>query len=466
MIVLVSALVIYALITSIGASPAYALYVGRYVSVKVAESKGAPRGVVIFFSGRQGLTRLDRAEAEAIANDGTLVAEIDTRTYLRRLDKDNEKCHRVALDAEILSRFLQRDRHLPNYLTPVVAGVGEGGTLAELILAEAPPNTIARAVSIDPSDSIESRRPICSDLPTTRRRNGFGYGAPKKLNAPWTVVFTRDAKKSDRNYITKLHGDGAPIDLRELVSNETLADALRSLIAAHLVAVPSPKAPKIPEAPKIDISSLPLAVLTVNHPSKVMAIVLSGDGGWRDLDKTVAEDLQHKGVPVVGLDSLRYFWSKKTPQQIASVVAGLIEMFTARWHTNKVALVGYSFGADVMPFVYNRLPPNVRGEVVILALMGLSKSADFQISVGGWLGEPPGPDALPVVPEADKVPSSLMQCFYGENESDTACPTLQKRGVETYRRSGGHHYDGNYGALADLIMAGIKERTGITVSLK
>jgi type IV secretory pathway VirJ component len=466
MLVLVSALVILAFITGITASPAYALYVGRYVSVKVAEPKGGPRGVVLFFSGRQGLTQRDQADAQALAHGGALVAEIDSRVYLRRLDTDDEKCHQVALDAEILSRHLQRDRHLPNYLTPAVVGVGEGGTLAELILVEAPPVTVARAISIDPSDTIDSRRPICSNLVTTRSESGFRYGAPKKLTAPWVVVFTDGARKNDREHIRKLQSEGAPIDIHDLASNQRLADALQSLIAPHLVQVPSPKAPKIPEAEKIDISSLPLAVLPVDHPSKIMAVVLSGDGGWRDLDRTVAEDLQQKGVPVVGLDCLRYFWSKKTPQQIASVVAGLIERFAEQWHTNKVALVGYSFGADVMPFVYNRLPPALRDKVVIVALMGLSKSADFEISVGGWLGEPPGPDALPVMPEADKVPSRLMQCFYGEDESDTACPTLQKRGVETYRRRGGHHFDGNYGALADLIMTGIKQRSGITVSAK
>ena len=72
---------------------------------------------------------------------------------------------------------------------------------------------------------------------------------------------------------------------------------------------------------------MPLTELPVDHPSKLMAILLSGDGGWRDLDKTIAEDLQQQGIPVVGLDTLRYFWSKKTPQQTADVVAALIQTF-------------------------------------------------------------------------------------------------------------------------------------------
>jgi type IV secretory pathway VirJ component len=211
---------------------------------------------------------------------------------------------------------------------------------------------------------------------------------------------------------------------------------------------------------------LPIAELPVQHPSKLMAVLLSGDGGWRDLDKTVAEDIQQQGIPVVGLDTLRYFWSKKTPEQTADVVAALIQTFMAKWHAEKVALIGYSFGADVMPFAYNRLPPNLRAHVILLSLLGLSKSADFEISVRGWLGEPSGADALPVLPEATKIAPSLIQCFYGHDETDTACPALQARGVETFRRNGAHHYDGNYGALADAILAGFKQRAGLSSNLK
>ena len=49
-----------------------------------------------------------------------------------------------------------------------------------------------------------------------------------------------------------------------------------------------------------------------------MAVIYSGDGGWRDIDKDIAGALQEKGIPVVGVDSLRYFWSEKTPDQVAA----------------------------------------------------------------------------------------------------------------------------------------------------
>jgi len=78
----------------------------------------------------------------------------------------------------------------------------------------------------------------------------------------------------------------------------------------------------------------------VEKPAGLMAIVLSGDGGWRDLDKTIAEDLQRQGVPVVGWDSLRYFWSRKTPEQTARDLAAVMEAYMDKWKAEKVALIG------------------------------------------------------------------------------------------------------------------------------
>jgi len=463
MIGLGRALAFIAAVCCLCASPAYALDVGRYGSIKIAEPKGQPSGVVIFFSGRTGLLTADEITAQTIANGGALVAEVDSRRYLHRLDKLNEKCHALVYDAEWLSRQLQRERRVPNYLTPIVAGVGDGGTVAEMIMIQAPSATIAGAVSLDPSETIASRRPICSDLLTTARRDGFRYGVPKKLPGFWIVGLTHEVRRADRAYILRLHNEGAPVDLHELPRSVTAGGALRSLIELHL-AKERPTVANVSKAP--DVSGLPLAELPVEHPSKLMAVVLSGDGGWRDLDKTIAENLQRQGVPVVGLDSLRYFWSRKTPGQTASVVASVIETFMARWSAEKVALIGYSFGADVIPFAYNRLPPSLRDHLVLIALLGLSKSADFEISVGGWLGEAPGADALPVLPEATKIPARLMQCIYGQDETDTACPTLELRGVETFRRNGGHHFDGNYAALAELILAGFKQRAGLSSGQK
>jgi hypothetical protein len=42
-----------------------------------------------------------------------------------------------------------------------------------------------------------------------------------------------------------------------------------------------------------------------------MAVVVSGDGGWAGIDRDLGEELAREGLPVVGLNSLQYFWKPR-----------------------------------------------------------------------------------------------------------------------------------------------------------
>ncbi len=64
-----------------------------------------------------------------------------------------------------------------------------------------------------------------------------------------------------------------------------------------------------------------------------MAIVLSGDGGWRDIDSELGSVLAEGGVPVVGLDSLRYFWQERSPKQTATDLERIVKTYGALWKT-------------------------------------------------------------------------------------------------------------------------------------
>jgi len=423
---------------------------GRYGKVKLIKPEH-PRGFVIFFTDPNETSAANDAAEAALANAGALVVEVNTPSYLKRLDSEKEKCHQLVGDAEGLSHQLQRSLNFSRYLTPVLVGRGEGGTLAELALAEAPAVTIGGAASLDPSGVVQSAKPMCMDGSVQTMQQGFRYGTVKSLPGYWAVGLTPGASDRARDYVSAMQRAGVPVEFHKVSGTAPVGEVLAALIAPHW-------AKSITAANAI--ANLPLVELPVQHPSKLMAIVLSGDGGWRDLDKTIAEDLQQQGIPVVGWDSLRYFWSKKTPGQTAKDLAFVIDAYRAKWHADKVVLIGYSFGADVLPFAYDRLPQDARSHIVLLALLGFAKSADFEIRVGGWLGMPAGPAALPVIPATAMIAPGLMQCFYGEHEGDTACPVLAKRGVQVIRTHGGHHFNGDYGPLEKDILSGLEQRVG------
>jgi type IV secretory pathway VirJ component len=123
-----------------------------------------------------------------------------------------------------------------------------------------------------------------------------------------------------------------------------------------------------------------------------------------------------------------------------------------------VILLGYSFGAGILPFAINRLPAPERARIRQISLLGLVKFALFEFHVTEWLGVGGDADGRPVLPEIAKLDPALVQCFYGTEEQDTACRASEFDQAERIETGGGHHFDGNYAALAEKILAGAKRR--------
>ncbi|QQC64576.1 virulence factor family protein [Paraburkholderia ginsengisoli] len=388
---------------------------GRYGDVTVTQPAGPLRGFVVLYSQAGGWSEADQQSADALAKAGALTVGVDTARYAANLSAKKETCHQLVGDAEALSHQLERQSQSSHYFAPIVAGTGQGATLAMHVLEQAPSNTIAGAVSVDAEHALDARFKPCAPDPTIIRDKVPGF------------VEKASTGNADRARLV-------------------------ALLTPHLQAV---------STADDDVSDLPLIELPAAHPNGLMAIVISGDGGWRDLDKTIAQALQKDGVSVIGWDSLRYFWSEKPPAQTSRDLARVMQTYGARWNAQHIALVGYSFGADVMPFAYNRLPEAQRAKVSLIALLGFAPDADFQIRVGGWLGMPASDKALKVRPELTKVPPAMVQCFYGADEKDTLCPALDKTGIEVIRTSGDHHFGGNYNVLERRILNAFKKQSGV-----
>ena len=60
------------------------------------------------------------------------------------------------------------------------------------------------------------------------------------------------------------------------------------------------------------------------------------------------------------------------------------------------------------------------------------------------------------VPEADlsALPADRVLCIYGEKDLQSACPTLEGSGAKVIKTGGGHHFDGDYPALARHVLDG------------
>ncbi|HEY2386479.1 MAG TPA: AcvB/VirJ family lysyl-phosphatidylglycerol hydrolase [Candidatus Binatia bacterium] len=398
---------------------------GRLGPVRIIAPRGPSAGTLFLFSDANGWTPALDDAARRLAAGGAIVVGVDLATYLENLRSSTDGCHYVVAEIEALSHRLEREMQMESYRTPVLVGVGPGATLAYAALAQAPAVTIAGAGGVDPVPTLATRVPFCPGAPATADpAGGFRYASGIPLPAAWRTIASG-------------------------------GDVARALID---VATPMLVQPRVADAIVAALPELPLTVLSAPNRGPLAAIIYSGDGGWRDLDKTIGEALADRGVPVIGVDSLRYFWHEKTPERVATDLSSIMTAAGAVWGRKWFVLVGYSFGAGVLPFAVNRLSPEDRAQIVEISLLGLEPRAPFEIEVTGILGRAPSATAPLVAPEAQHLEPDLVQCFYGEQDTSTLCrdPILAR--AELVRTSGSHHFDGNYAALADRILSGAERR--------
>lgn len=380
-----------------GTADAELLSHGRFENVAIYKPAGEVRQVILFLSGDQGWDASVGIMASVLANDGALVAGIDLPRFRAALLKQDDPGTQPVGDLENLSHFVQAYFQLPTYLTPILVGYEAGATLAHATAARAAAGLFAGALSVGPGTGVEL---------------------------------------SDHSHTSKV---GWMPQLRGGIARLT-----------------GGKSERLPPPPA-SLSDLPIVEVPANAiASDLFVVFLSGDGGWAGLDQNVAKALAVRGIPVAGLDSLRYFWKKRTPESLAVDLDRAIRYYATHWQRSRVLLIGYSQGADVLPFALNRLPVVARGLVSYTALIGISRSAMFEFHLTNWISN--GRGGLDVLPEMKKLSSNDTMCIYGADDKESICPELSTSQTRVMQLPGGHHFDGNYDHVAEMILTQANQR--------
>lgn len=233
--------------------------------------------------------------------------------------------------------------------------------------------------------------------------------------------------------------------------------ALKALLLALPLLAPLSMATQAATAGTPGTPALPAGTLIENRTpddgNRDLAVILSGDGGWADLDRQLGTVLAARGISVLGFDCMKYFWDTRSPDATARDVNATLAAYLKAWHKDRLVLIGFSFGAAVLPFVLTRMDDPLKSRVALAAMLGSNTYANWEIHWGDWLHDEPHKSALPVLPELAKVQGVRTLCVYGaEEEANSVCPTLPAGTAEVLRLPGGHHFDGNYEALASQIL--------------
>ena len=304
----------------------------------------------------------------------------------------------------------------------LVGGIETGAAYAWRWLASQP-NNQARAVSV----GFSLEQPDCPDPLPQHADHG-----------QWRVAWN----------------DSPDDDTALFIRNQPDAE---TLISPYDTPLPQVLFTQIKRSLKGQSDSIPVIEGPASEPaSDTLTLFYSGDGGWRDLDRDIAERMAAKGFPVVGVDVLRYFWQHKSMEQGAADLEQLMQSYRDKWGIRRFVLAGYSFGADLLPAFYAQLHPSDQNSIDALLLLALARSGSLEIEVTGWLGQ--AGTEFATGPALAKVPAKKVLCVYGLEEVEESGCTQSGIVGEQLALPGGHHFDENYAALAERLMEAIRQR--------
>ena len=194
--------------------------------------------------------------------------------------------------------------------------------------------------------------------------------------------------------------------------------------------------------------NLPTIESVTNHKSDFYIIFLTGDLGYRHFEKIIIHDLNVMKVPVVVLNAKKYFRSAKSPDQLSHDLEFIINQYNRKWSQDKVVFIGYSMGADVLPFAVNRLEDKYRQQLNDIILIGPSQKAIFRLRPTDYLfEEKKGTD---IYSELLKMKAQRSYIICDDKEFSICRKNLE--GVSDHDfLGGGHHFGRHHTLLSKLI---------------
>ncbi|MES2676401.1 MAG: AcvB/VirJ family lysyl-phosphatidylglycerol hydrolase [Pseudomonadota bacterium] len=386
------------------------------------------------------------------------VAAIASQTLLTAMT-NTTNCLDLAETLQSISNDLQKSLKIDGDELPILVGDHEGAAIVYAALTQTNKHYFHAGISINFTPHIMTDVPLCSQntVKDTTNQIALTQLSPQEhLSTNW-YIFQSAANAEDT----------ATTDFIDQVNNAKLTIAKNNANPAHADNDPIIQAAQILQwlDPRLSdqvtssntLSNLPIIeVPTEVDPPKMLAVLITGDGGWAEIDKQIAKILAEKGIPTVALDSLSYFWRARTPEETAQHIDDVINQYREKWKTQKVILIGYSFGADVLPFIANKLSDHNKTDIALVALLAMGKTAAFEFRLSSWLNADTSPNRLPILPELKSMQWANSICIYGLDDKETGCTQTTDVGVKIMSMAGDHHFNKNYELLVQHIIDSIK----------
>jgi len=204
---------------------------------------------------------------------------------------------------------------------------------------------------------------------------------------------------------------------------------------------------------------LPAKAAADPRQPRAVALYLSGDMGFHaGLGRNVADRLTRRGIPVVTENSLRFFRTRRTPEEAGAMIAQGLRRAIAVDPKARLLLLGQSFGADIIAPSLPYVPTALRRRIAFIGLIVPGATRQWRASPSEIFSfNEPEEEAATAARRLSWTP---LLCVHGAEETASLCPALRQPNVTRLQLSGGHplHHDAD--AVSAALLAAIGRSLG------
>jgi type IV secretory pathway VirJ component len=332
-------------------------------------------------------------------------------------------------------------------------GYSSGATLVYGILAQSLPGTFIGGISIGFCSDIELPKMLCQRNGLTEKVDVEGKSyflqPDSKLGNPWIVLQGQLDKVCEYSVVADFVSKTTDAELIALPKvghgfskwsdfMPQWKDAFNRLTGKNEKDQP-------PDANVDKVKNIPLVITLAKIQSKdaPIALLISGDGGWYSFEQSIADNLAKLGISSIGLDAKKYFWKRRSPEEASGDMAESLSYYAREWGKDRFVLIGYSLGAEIVPFIINRLPGEMKSKTVSAVLLSPGTTTDFEIHISNMLGMGNRQNTYNVTDEILKMQSVPTIIIFGDGEKTSIPGLLTETSVKVRTIPGDHHYKFN-----------------------
>jgi len=435
---------------SIAGSQPDSVSVAPFGKVYIYNPKSTSSNVVIMISGDGGWKSGVVSFAQEFSKMNNLVIGVDILRYFKDLRQRPDDCYHVAADFVELATAIEKKYNFPEYKPAVIMGYSSGATLVYGILAQSRPGTFIGGISIGFCPDIELPKMLCETNGLTEKVDVTGKSyflePDARLGNHWIVLQGKLDKVCNFEEVADFVGKTTDAELITLPGTghgfskwgEFMPQWKEAFI--RLTEKYGKEQPSQGTADRV--KSLPLYITKpkVQIQEKPIALLISGDGGWYSFEQSIADNLSGDGIPTIGLDSKKYFWKRRTPEQTADDIAISLKYYSKEWGKDQFILIGYSLGAEIVPFIINRLPQDMKSKIISSVLLSPDISTDFEVHISNMLGMGNRQNTYNVADEIKAMQPVPTLIIFGSGEKTEVPDLLNGKGATIKKIPGDHHY--------------------------